>query len=1010
VDQFLKLVAWVIANIGQFNAVVGPIGSALVVILAIQYYLRESKKPNLNAGNRYGSPENMDQDKLLPPTASTEDLVQPGLKEVRARSRYLKDLRLHVENLLQESIHNARFLDLGVTDCPVATAMPWLYKNSSSTQTFGTVSDALSAYENRLLLLGAPGSGKSTALLQIGLDLVAKAELDPTAAIPLIFNLSKFQFNLPAKSLVQRILGLRKVPSVADLKFDHWLIGELTSLYGVSRRIASRWVGEGKVAALLDGLDEVSDDRRADMVKLLNRTYVSDYRNSILIVCSRISEYLPLQDDPETLLQLRGAITLESLSPVQVDEYLKAADAPGLAQAIGSDASLAELAQTPLTLSMMTLAFGGRAAKDIPSFPSLAEMRHYLIETFVSRMLQRKERRDRQIPFDEDTQKNVKEEDYRYSPQKACRYFCWLAIHLSLRMQTACSLSKLYTLISRAGRTQDAPLDRWPVRLSRLLPLTFLTLVALPMISSRQTSAWRSIEAIAVITSISLAVVILNDIWPQDRDWGETTCSLFIAGISLGALSVAVSSLVPGHLPPAPTGIIVFCSCLTLLTSITAIRKDEGLHAFLWIEAVTFILLLGLIVGLFPNARETGLALEYVAAAAVASQIIAGCAVIFRESSSTANAFAASVVALATVLILILIQTATIWALGSLNWFAALLLFGIVMLFTSVRAGASSPRLVGTAFVAAIGGYAGGIAGSIVATAFFWLGVVILWIADQLKLPGTGRMVLLGNRLAELTRGLMEEYALGPTSRLALAATGHLPWQLRGFLRYGGEALILKPFHLEIEFAHRRLRDHFALRELVPQLKDNSQRRTGAIRALGFQGDAAIETLAELSRNGTPEERELAISALSHISAPDVAAHLRQAMLDPEPSVRASVLRGLRNRALELRTEVFKVAAGDESFLVQKTLVDEANVSVTLGDPIGAVLAAHEGNQELLTHFVRQLRMPRMQKLPPWTEPALRQFLADKDAEVRAGTCWLAAGSSLIVDPPTLRQLPSVPT
>src|SRR5689334_10333637 len=57
-----------------------------------------------------------------------------GAIEQRSRTRYLAELRTHLENLKEASIHRACFLDLNVADSPDAAGGrdPWIYRNPDS--------------------------------------------------------------------------------------------------------------------------------------------------------------------------------------------------------------------------------------------------------------------------------------------------------------------------------------------------------------------------------------------------------------------------------------------------------------------------------------------------------------------------------------------------------------------------------------------------------------------------------------------------------------------------------------------------------------------------------------------------------------------------------------------------------------------------------------------------------------------------------------------------------------
>src|SRR5262249_47988605 len=148
-------------------------------------------------------------------------------------------------------------------------------------------------------------------------------------------------------------------------------------------------------------------------------------------------------------------------------------------EALGRDDTLRELAQTPLMLSMMTLAYGSRSAANIPSLQGLSDQRHQLMESFVARMLQRKERRDRGIPFDDDKDKEVRTDDYRYRPERINRYLSWLAVRLSIRMQTACSLRRLFGFLEVRTVVDESWSTAWIMWLPRIVFLgAMMTVIA----------------------------------------------------------------------------------------------------------------------------------------------------------------------------------------------------------------------------------------------------------------------------------------------------------------------------------------------------------------------------------------------------------------------------------------------------------------------------------------------------------------------------------------------------
>ena len=111
-----------------------------------------------------------------------KQLERPALTilsaEQETRTDYLENVKEDIENRLKVSIHNARFIDLGIHPAPTATHLPWVYKDPYSSQEFTNIEEAFAFHKGRLLILGAPGAGKSTSLLHIAQQLIAAAQTD----------------------------------------------------------------------------------------------------------------------------------------------------------------------------------------------------------------------------------------------------------------------------------------------------------------------------------------------------------------------------------------------------------------------------------------------------------------------------------------------------------------------------------------------------------------------------------------------------------------------------------------------------------------------------------------------------------------------------------------------------------------------------------------------------------------------------------------------------------------
>ena len=182
--------------------------------------------------------------------------VNISLAEQKQRDELLILLRkvkeFWVEGVLEKSVHGQALIDLGKEEWNEKTEHPWeqileLPDQTSRTIRPGEPIGKIFADVGRsLLILGAPGSGKTITLLTLARELIDHAEDDPAQPVPVVFNLSSW--NDPRQNLLD------------------WLIEELLAKYQVPKKIASRWLEANWIVPLLDGLDEVSTANRSACV------------------------------------------------------------------------------------------------------------------------------------------------------------------------------------------------------------------------------------------------------------------------------------------------------------------------------------------------------------------------------------------------------------------------------------------------------------------------------------------------------------------------------------------------------------------------------------------------------------------------------------------------------------------------------------------------------------------------------------------------------------------------
>jgi serine/threonine protein kinase/GTPase SAR1 family protein len=339
-------------------------------------------------------------------------IVSPPLtrQEYRNRQALLSKGRNYwVKGVLETSLHDQVLITLGLENRPNAVASPWnvaLETDRRPPKTLPPGTQIVSIFDQigvgrTLLILGEPGSGKTTTLLQLTRDLLARAEEDIGHLIPVVLNLSSWS-------------GGNQ--SIAD-----WVVDELNSKYQVPKKVGQPWLDRQQLLLLLDGLDEVRLDHRDACIAALN-AFQQDY-SAEMVVCSRIRDYEALSHR----LNFQRAVYLRPLTPAQVQDYLDrlTVDLTGLKTLLADDPALQELAQSPLMLTIMVLAYQGVTADEMPIASTVEERRRQLFDTYIERMFRRREIAQ------------------HYSRTQTTHWLSWLARKLIQQSQTVFLIERL---------------------------------------------------------------------------------------------------------------------------------------------------------------------------------------------------------------------------------------------------------------------------------------------------------------------------------------------------------------------------------------------------------------------------------------------------------------------------------------------------------------------------------------------------------------------------------------
>jgi NACHT domain len=277
-----------------------------------------------------------------------------------------------IHSVLERSLYQVARLELGLTtmwDAPHPWQMSAVQPGHSPAKVPPGTPMAVIFRDlgGEMLLVGEPGSGKTTTLLELLRDLIGQARGDFRAPIPILLMLASW--------------ADRRDP------LGEWVVREVHERYGIPPLRTQEWLARDEAVLLLDGLDEVAAAHRADCVVAIN-DYRRDNGVTPIAVTCRTEEYSRLA----VSLRTYGTASIEPLSKEQVEGFL--GHLPAGARAIaGTDPAIRNSLTSPLMLSIFAITFGGRTGLLPAPVQAAAGGSTRLLATYTREMLLR--RRDR---------------------------------------------------------------------------------------------------------------------------------------------------------------------------------------------------------------------------------------------------------------------------------------------------------------------------------------------------------------------------------------------------------------------------------------------------------------------------------------------------------------------------------------------------------------------------------------------------------------------------------------
>lgn len=278
-----------------------------------------------------------------------------------------------VDGVLANSIHHAGLLALEKTTEPAAVEQPWarvLDVRGAAPEPIPAgkpIGEVFEEAHRMLIILGEPGAGKTTTLLQLARGCAEAAAGDVVRhPVPVVLNLSTW----PPQ----------------PRSFAEWVVAELSVRYRVGRRTGRKLLKGKRLLLLLDGLDEMREALRPGFVGALHRFIDSDSCPGIALTC-RSHEYASLNIP----LRFGAAVRIEPLDDEQVSAYVDAAGGrlDLLGQLLRGDPELREMARSPLMLSILTVTYldavPGPAGE--PVITDHGHLRDQVFSRYVSRVV-----------------------------------------------------------------------------------------------------------------------------------------------------------------------------------------------------------------------------------------------------------------------------------------------------------------------------------------------------------------------------------------------------------------------------------------------------------------------------------------------------------------------------------------------------------------------------------------------------------------------------------------------
>ncbi|MEQ8971019.1 MAG: trypsin-like peptidase domain-containing protein [Coleofasciculus sp. C1-SOL-03] len=298
-----------------------------------------------------------------------------GKQRSQSEVKLLNFVKTEIASRLAQSLHKQVYLEINKTFDLNQVTPPWkvdIKVGNKPTKRCPDDTHIIEVFDKpdisgRLLILGAPGSGKTTMLLQLAEVLVRRCITNVVLPVPVLLNLSTWN---------QKFVDI-----------STWILSDLKLKYGVREDIAKNWIKEERILPLLDGLDELISERQETCIEAIN-DFLNNWSSTPIVVCSRSEEYQIC----ETNLALNGAAILQPLTDNQISQYLLMVKCEWLWNLVQNDKKLIAkdgLLRTPLMLTILVISSRKIQPQIWKNEQNLTIRRKIWVEAFIADCLSR---------------------------------------------------------------------------------------------------------------------------------------------------------------------------------------------------------------------------------------------------------------------------------------------------------------------------------------------------------------------------------------------------------------------------------------------------------------------------------------------------------------------------------------------------------------------------------------------------------------------------------------------